>query len=166
MLGLGNVAKLSPCLEKLGGLRIDTLENRKVLQKQTYLLQESGLDLGYRFGWYIYGPYSPDLTRDAFDLGMQLKHASDTVRKDNLTLQEKSIIEKARRFFDSISGDGRLADRLELITSLHFLTKANPSLSKAEIAAKLKVFKKNFKDKEIEQGWKELAKLRIVQCGH
>ena len=31
-------------------------------------LQVAGTDLGYRFGWYIRGPYSTTLTQDAFTL--------------------------------------------------------------------------------------------------
>ena len=38
---------------------IQTLEDRKIFQKAVYLGQLSGLDLGYRYSWYLRGPYPP-----------------------------------------------------------------------------------------------------------
>lgn len=43
---------------------IASFDDRKRLQKAIYLAQIAGIDLGYRYGWYIKGPYSTDLTRD------------------------------------------------------------------------------------------------------
>lgn len=40
----------------------DTFEDRLICQKKVYLLQELGTDLGYRYNWYVRGPYSPSLT--------------------------------------------------------------------------------------------------------
>jgi hypothetical protein len=48
--------------------RIDTLADRKRVQKAVYLAQLADCDLGYRFGWYLKGPYSRDLTRDYYAL--------------------------------------------------------------------------------------------------
>ena len=48
------------------GLRRDTTEDRLKLQKTIYLLQANGLQLGYGFSWYRYGPYSQDLVQDAY----------------------------------------------------------------------------------------------------
>jgi len=43
-----------------------SLDTRVILQKKVYFLQEFGCKLGYNFGWYLKGPYSTDLTRDAY----------------------------------------------------------------------------------------------------
>lgn len=43
-------------------LRIESFEDRLICQKKIYLLQELGIDLGYKYNWYVYGPYSPALT--------------------------------------------------------------------------------------------------------
>ena len=48
------------------GLKRDSFEERLKLQKIIYLLQDSGMQLGYGFGWYKYGPYSQDLVSDAY----------------------------------------------------------------------------------------------------
>jgi len=56
-------------LDALGvGSSIVTVADRKRIQKAVYLGQLSGADLGYRYGWYIMGPYSTSLTRDYFEL--------------------------------------------------------------------------------------------------
>jgi len=165
---MGDVGKLSSCLDRLGGLDLTTLENRKLLQKRIYLLQAFGLDLGYRFGWYIYGPYSPDLTRDAFDLSIQLRHASDTVYKESLTSQERSIIKKFKEFLSSISGTGEPAERLELLASLYFLAKENPSLSKkTDVTSKLAELKAGrFSNSEIAQAMKQLLTYGLIRFRH
>src|ERR1051326_3215963 len=51
---------------------IETVDDRKRVQKAVYLGQLSGVDLGYRFGWYLMGPYSPALTRDYYTLATEI----------------------------------------------------------------------------------------------
>ncbi|HEY6236176.1 MAG TPA: hypothetical protein VIW69_13840, partial [Candidatus Elarobacter sp.] len=48
-------------------LRVDTLDERKALQKAIYLAQEIGVDLGYMYGWHQMGPYSSQLAEDYQD---------------------------------------------------------------------------------------------------
>jgi hypothetical protein len=47
------------------------------VQKAVYLGQAAGVDLGYRYNWYMMGPYSPALTRDYFALSEALAVADD-----------------------------------------------------------------------------------------
>ncbi len=47
-------------------LKRDSFGERLKLQKVVYLLQAFGVQLGYGFGWYKYGPYSQDLVSDAY----------------------------------------------------------------------------------------------------
>lgn len=161
---MGDIAKLSACLDRLGGLKLSTLKDRKLLQKKVYMLQEAGLNLGYHFGWYIYGPYSPNLTRDAFELSMQLAHAPKTMPKESLTSCEQSILKKLNMFLISIPNKGELADKLEAIASLHFLAKENPSLDKNKVIAKFKQLKGDrFRDKEVQESMKQLLKSGIIK---
>ena len=52
-------------LDQLGvSSDIETVSDRKRVQKAVYLGQLSGVDFGYRFGWYLMGPYSTTLTED------------------------------------------------------------------------------------------------------
>jgi uncharacterized protein YwgA len=41
---------------------------KKTLQKMVYLIQEKGLDLGYEYGLYFYGPYSAELDKETMFL--------------------------------------------------------------------------------------------------
>jgi hypothetical protein len=47
---------------------IEGIENRLRLQKAVYLGQLFGVDLGYRYSWYVKGPYSSPLTQDYYKL--------------------------------------------------------------------------------------------------
>jgi uncharacterized protein YwgA len=47
---------------------ITSFDSRKRFQKTVYLGQLTGVDLGYRYGWYLKGPYSTNLTRDYYSL--------------------------------------------------------------------------------------------------
>ena len=49
-------------------INLDTFSQRFNIQKRVYLIQLMGYDLGYRYGWYIRGPYCRELTADAFTL--------------------------------------------------------------------------------------------------
>ena len=44
-----------------------SFRQRLVLQKTIYILQDGfNIPLGYDFSWYVHGPYSPALARDAY----------------------------------------------------------------------------------------------------
>lgn len=100
---------------------IETVEQRKLIQKAVYIGQLSGVDLGYRFGWYLMGPYCPELTRDYYALDAQGDNRSISRR-----LHSK-IEEKLRRLEPLLkpSADVSLkqSDWLELLASYHFLRK-------------------------------------------
>lgn len=48
--------------------RLSSFDDSLILQKAVYLAQAAGVDLGYFFHWYLRGPYSSALTRDAFSM--------------------------------------------------------------------------------------------------
>src|SRR3712207_9330456 len=50
---------------------------RKRVQKAVYIGQLTGVDLGYRFSWYVKGPYSTALTRDYYDLAEDVNSGED-----------------------------------------------------------------------------------------
>ena len=45
----------------------NSLDNRVIIQKKIYLLQEQEVDLGYEYNWYLKGPYSPTLTSYVYE---------------------------------------------------------------------------------------------------
>src|SRR6266516_1455458 len=87
-----NLISLKLVLDHLGvPASSSTLPDRKRLQKVTYLAQAAGADLGYRFSWYLMGPYSSVLTRDYFTLGPDVAQQAGQYR---LTQQVEAALAK------------------------------------------------------------------------
>lgn len=101
---------------------IDTLDDRKRVQKAIYLGQLTGADLGYRFGWYIRGPYSPDLTKDYYSLAdLPVAHESEKgpVKLKPSVCAQLGVI---RPLLEPPPGLALAQeDWLELLASLHYL---------------------------------------------
>jgi uncharacterized protein YwgA len=65
---MGDIAKVRSVLSDAGvDLDLGKFNHRIIAQKTVFLLQLKGLDMGYDFGMYLRGPYSPSLTQDLFD---------------------------------------------------------------------------------------------------
>lgn len=126
----GSQLRLKLLLDRLNiSSDISTLDDRKRVQKAVYLAQKSGVDLGYQYGWYLMGPYSPELTQDYFIL------QNDILKGDSM-YKEYTLIEELNMKLDSIKEltlpppDVPLsqADWLELLASTDYLlnTKDEP----------------------------------------
>ncbi len=102
-------------------LELDTFEQRLTIQKKLYLTQLTGLDLAYRFGWYLHGPYSRELTRDAFRLKEEMELGERDFENETLGAFARKRVEQAPEIWankpDGIGDD----DWLELLASLHYL---------------------------------------------
>ena len=70
---------------------METFQDRLKLQKHIYLLKAFGLDLGYNYNWYLFGPYSPTLTKDGFEL------VKDTSSSEEVKFQKP---ENEKRFME------------------------------------------------------------------
>jgi len=159
-----NRAKLAKYLKDIEGFSLDTLRDRKILQKKTYLLQQLGLDFGCGYGFYIYGPYSPELTRDAYALKSQLEIAPETIDMEELSKSEKKAIEKLNEFLADIDPKD-LARELELLTSVHFLSSLSYSKIKTVEQIKKELSRKKprvFSDEEIERAWRKLSDFNLL----
>lgn len=102
-------------------LDLDTFEKRLMIQKKAYLTQLAGLDLFYRFRWYLHGPYCRELTSDAFRAQERIDDGEHDHKRETLAPFAKKLTRKAKTIWankpDSIDDD----DWLELLASLHFL---------------------------------------------
>lgn len=73
-------------------INLGEFRSRLILQKFVYLMQEFGFDLGYPFGWYIRGPYSPSLADDAFrHLEVFYPWYENVIRELGLPLKKEDI---------------------------------------------------------------------------
>ena len=147
-------------LDKIGfgDLQIENFTVRKILQKKIYLLQLMGIDLGYRYNWYLYGPYCPALANDTFTLRDEIRYYDEF---NNYELNSKTNSK-----FDTLNKIVSLPDTpetsepewLELVASLHYLKhiaywsgKDNPEFEE--------VFQKLGESKPHLAGKKKLAKV-------
>jgi len=100
---------------------IETIDDRKRVQKAVYIGQQSGISLGYRFGWYRMGPYCPALTRDYYALEAEL--AAGAMDSEQRSLNAETI-DKLRTIIPLLKSpieDVDQEDWLELLASVHFL---------------------------------------------
>ena len=101
---------------------IDTVDDRKRVQKAIYLGQLSGVDLGYRFSWYLMGPYCPALTQDYYALADEIESGHRDYQGKELKPQLRARLDKAKGLFEiPIEVDLNLEDWLELLASYHYL---------------------------------------------
>ncbi len=109
-------SKLSP------GVSLSRLEDRLLMQKIGYIIQEIlGQDLGYRFSWYSYGPYSRALSRDLHsyeELCVSSYDKDGEVSLINILDRFTEIYVKAQMLCPSES----MARILEIVASLHMLS--------------------------------------------
>jgi len=154
--------KLSRFLGVMGfSLDLSTLQSRILLQKWVYFAEALGTELGYRFGWYVFGPYSTDLTRDAYGLQGLEPH----LRESN---DATPATQKLKEFLGKV---GTLRPKrtegywLELLSSLHFLAvQASPPVrGKEQCILKIELMKpRKFSREDMESAWKLLAEYNLV----
>ena len=129
------------------------LERLRV-QKLVYLMQHAfGIDLGYPYNWYIHGPYSPDLARDAFALVSEYDSVPAQRFKD-VALEEK--FEAFKEFVKSHEQD---YDWLAIAASLLYLYR-NKSNDQTYIFRTLSA--KGLPEIRFVEVWKHLEKWGLV----
>jgi uncharacterized protein YwgA len=117
---------------------ITDFESRKRFQKTVYLGQLSGVDIGYRYGWYIKGPYSTGLTQDYYALADAVANGDDDHKKKSLNEAVRQKLARIKDLFSVPEGvDLDKANWLELLASWHFLI----VVSKKSVADAINVMK-------------------------
>jgi hypothetical protein len=144
-------------------LNLDTFVARLTLQKAIYLAQEAGIQLGYSFRWYLRGPYSPDLTRDAFAVVAATNQGTSETQDWHLDDLSERRIRELRNQFAHIGG-AHLAKKLELLASVHFLRKTSTGRGKStsELAAHLQRLGKAYTAEQVQHSIAELAQYVVL----
>lgn len=142
------------CIE----LDMGSFDRRLVVQKAAYLAQAAGVGLGYYFRWYLRGPYSPDLTSDAFSIQDELAANNDEAETWELDPSSRSKLGDLKPLLSSPSEKDR-ARSLELLASIHYLVSRNQV--KGEDSREVQVvLKRNAKDYSLSEIDQALAHLR------
>ena len=146
-------------LDELGvdhGIR--ELEDRKSIQKGIYMGQVVGADLAYNYGWYVKGPYSPQLARDYYDLNFAIETGDEDFKDRHLPPSVSEKLKKLKPLFE-VPTDCPLRqdDWLEAIASYHFLRTAS-RLNDEQAAKRMNDEKPHLKD------YVSLAKQKLVEA--
>ena len=88
-------------------ISMDSFDDKIRVQKIAYLAQTRGIDLGYKFQWYLRGPYCKQVSEDAHDISECAPSDLD--------------IEKIKKFAEYIRSHTRDAQWLEIAASLIYL---------------------------------------------
>jgi len=143
--------------------KINSFQDRLIMQKSVYLAQAAGVNLGYYYHWYLYGPYSPSLTRDEYAIAMDI--SADMDESKGWKLDDKSLqrLENIQSIFAEPDRD-KLAKKLELLASVHFLIDRRQvsGVDTSRITATLERFNKDFSKEEVEKALGELISYGLL----
>jgi hypothetical protein len=119
----GRLVVLRRFVEALGEpLDISTVNARKRFQKAVYLGQLTGIDLGYRYSWYVRGPYSTPLTQDYYALSAALAANEQMPPNSNLKPEVAQRLQSIRELLTPPADAGLdRSDWYELLASWHYL---------------------------------------------
>lgn len=158
--------------KELGGA--DRRLGKKALQKNIHLIQElGGVDAGYRFSFYTYGPYSSELAGDldvvAALEGVKVSYNSadsyyliePSVKADRMIEKGRPFIETHRNAIDSVlrAFGSRKAKELELVSTIAYLRRHAPGGEfddDAKLVARVKALKPKYNDREIAKAVEEV----------
>ena len=142
-----------------------SFQDRLFMQKAIYLTQVLAIDLRFRFGWYLRGPYSKDLTDCLYELDADEKLRATI---DALTLRDEfaTKMQQLKDLVESNPTDLDEAVWLELVSSIHYLKHIScPNENITETNAKEKLIsagKKNFDSASISAAWHALDKMGLI----
>ncbi|MGL6075072.1 MAG: hypothetical protein ACRC8S_13010 [Fimbriiglobus sp.] len=144
-------------------LSVNSFDERLILQKAVYLIQSAGIRLDYRFRWYLRGPYSPDMTADAFGIINEGQTAKEELKSWKLDEKSSQIAEKLRSLLQrSNEATESQAKRLELLASTLFLYNTNQAVPADSVGTSC-ILEKNGKDFTPEQVEEAVRELRLYE---
>jgi uncharacterized protein YwgA len=140
-------------------LEVTTFDDRLILQKVVYLLQSAGIHIGYRFRWYLRGPYSPEMTAGAFGILREGEAAQRELAGWELDPKSKTRIAELKSLLtNGAESKQGLARKLELFASVLFLINTGQvaATDVEKITTILKKNEKHYDAKDVRIAVKEL----------
>jgi uncharacterized protein YwgA len=148
-----NFSKLCSIWNSIGPFNMDLFRDRLLLQKKIFLLQESGEDLGYKFGIYLRGPYSSSLATAGYKM-----NASENISSE----LNPTIIEKIKIVNLISEGHENDAPWFELVATIAFYSKKQ-NKTKEEIKKVIFETKPHLANEELfEQAYRKLITLNFI----
>ena len=137
---------------------MQSFEERLVLQKAVYLAQQLGVHLGYHFSWYLRGPYSKDLTADAY---ANINNSAPEGWALDAATKEK--LHEVKRLVERVRGMPNPARELEKLASVLFVIKTGQATEAGAITDRMRVAGKDFNQTEVDDAIRTLREYRAVQ---
>lgn len=146
-------------LQALGeDVSVASLEDRLRLQKAVYLGQLFGVDLGYRYSWYVKGPYSPSLTQDYYRL---CDEGASSASEQKFVNEVEQKLTQAKGFLEKPDCvELSKAHWYELLASLHYLYQVS-SQAKDKVFATIRSTKPHLID-YVDSGENHLKKFGLL----
>lgn len=140
---------------------LEIFDDRMELQKLVYLMQAMGCRLDYNYSMYLHGPYSTDLTKEAFGLKQLPDDVIEWV-KVNKHVQDEDRA-RIQRFKQMIKGMDRPVD-LEILATLHYLQTVAYIPNKDRSAVERELIRKKPHVSEISLGpyWERLKSYNLI----
>lgn len=111
-------------------INIEDFNERLRYQKLVYLLQVSGVPMGFRFNWYVRGPYSPGLADSLYIISKNQGLLEETAQ---INFRNQEIInQKIQKLTGVLAENIDNPEYLEIIGSLSYIRNNDPMLDKSE----------------------------------
>lgn len=159
---ISKTIELSMFSDLLGfNVNMNSFKSRLELQKMIYLLQVNGINLGYKYNWYLHGPYCSDLAKVGFEYEEEILISKNfRIEKDKwiglIDEEVKLRIQNINRWImDNKPDSMEKVDWIELLTSIHFIYTDDyyifePNLAKDKTISDLVRLKPKFRSKKEE----------------
>jgi uncharacterized protein YwgA len=142
-------------LKRIKEFDSNNFEDRLFAQKICYILQKGfGLDLGYKFKWYVYGPYSSDLATNLY----KINDTSNLELIEFKSEENEKIFKTAIDFFKITKPN---IDEIELFASILYIRK-NCNFDMDETIDALHRRKPKFSKNEIKKAWDKLNENKLL----
>ncbi len=135
-------------------------DDKLKVQKIAYLAQESGIDLGYEFDWYLRGPYCKQVSQDAHSIiDQQVESTSEQTGLNK---------EKIANFAKKIEPYKHDTEWLEIAASLYYIRKEHYHDREFDeivgyLFQDLSYGYKNFSESLVRKILIDLVKLNLIQ---
>ncbi len=139
----GNLGKVIACFKEMGvHPNLGDFSSRLVMQKTVYLLEKMGVNLGYSYGLYVHGPYSPALTRALYGHKDQVQ-----------SLENPAPLGEAERkaALKILNATNLKPSQLEIAATLAFF-RQEQKMTEDDAVRKLKEIKPFYSDVEVVLG--------------
>lgn len=151
--------ELAAILKDVGNFSMDDFEGRLALQKTIRLLQAFGVDLGYRFGWYLHGPYCKALFKD----GHEAHRVVDEIPRVDVSFEGEETQRYYVQFKEFMQDKEHDPARLEIGASICHLAAAG--IGKDDILKVVEEKSPEFSHAQCMSMWDELEKCGVVDDG-